>query len=693
VLWIGYLQWHFRTRGAGLPPQPVLRDFKNIECRDAVLAYDRMEYVMDAHGIAVSRWDGKSMKQHPVTGEQVPDENARVPLERYLDPRCAEWPAADVVVGNPPFIGKGSIRAALGDGYTEALRSAWKDVPDSADFVMYWWQHAAQLVAYGKLSRFGFITTNSITQTFNRRVLERHLAGGDGDVPPPSGCEHIPPPGHPHPLHLAFAIADHPWVDSVDGAAVRIAMTVAAPGVGEGRLLAVTLEREGSGEGLDVVLAERTGAIHADLSIGANVAVTKPLLANAGISSNGFMLAGSGFIVTTEEASHLDADAPIKHYRNGRDLTDRPRDVMLIDLFGLSVEEVRARYPATFQWVLERVKPERDHNRDAAFRTNWWLFGRPRPALRQMVAGLPRYIATGETAKHRVFQFLEASVAPDHMLIAIALEEGYPLGVLSSHVHVAWALATGGRLGVGNDPRYNKSRCFETFPFPAATPAQQARIGELAEQLDAHRKRVLAEHAELTLTGLYNVLEKLRHGEPLSAKDKLIHEHGLVAVLQSLHDELDAAVLDAYTWNDRPDDATLLERLVALNAERHAEEAQGTIRWLRPEFQNPKSAQADMAGMEVFRPTICDSHEEVGIPPSPPAPKPQTAPQQWPQQLPDQVAAVARALATAAAPLTLEDLAAHFKGKGPWKKRLPQLLDTLVVLGKARVLEDGRWMG
>jgi len=658
-----------------------------------VLAYDKMEYVMDQHGVAVSRWDGKTMKVHSVTGEQVPDENARVTQERYLDPRCAEWPAADVVVGNPPFIGASTMRAALGDGYVEALRSVWREVPDSADFVMFWWQHAAQLVASGTLSRFGFITTNSLRQTFNRRVLERHVAGGDGVVPAPSGCEHIPPPGQSHPLHLAFAIADHPWVDSADGAAVRIAMTVAAPGVGEGRLLTVTAEREGSGEGLEVELAERSGLIHADLSIGANVAAVQALRANVGISSPGFKLHGAGFIVTPEEAARLDAEAPIKPYRNGHDLTDRPRGVMVIDLFGLSAEEVRARYPVTFQWVLERVKPEREHNNRASYRDNWWVFGEPRKDLRPMLANLPRYIATGETAKHRVFQFLDASVAPDNMLTAIALDDSYTLGVLSSRVHVAWALATGGRLGVGNDPRYNKSRCFEPFPFPAATPAQQARIGELAEQLDAHRKRVLAEHAELTLTGLYNVLEKLRHGEPLSAKDKLIHERGLVAVLQSLHDELDAAVLDAYGWNDLPNDATLLERLVALNAERHAEEAQGTIRWLRPAFQNPQSAQAKMAGMEVVQPTICDSHEEVGLPPSPPAPSPRIAPQQWPQTLPDQVAAVARTLSSVAAPLTLEDLAAHFKGKGPWKKRLPQLLDTLVVLGKARVLEDGRWMG
>ena len=719
VLWIGYLQWHFRTRGAGLPPQPVLRDFKNIECRDAVLAYDKVEFVTDAKGVPVSRWDGKTMKTHPVTGEAVPDETAQVPLERYLNPRCAEWPAADVVVGNPPFIGASTMRAALGDGYVDALRGVWREVPDSADFVMFWWHHASQLVAAGRLSRFGFITTNSLRQTFNRRVVQAALERGaavDSLLPSrqkaAKAVASTPPPPR---LHLAFAIADHPWVDSADGAAVRIAMTVAAPGEGEGRLCTVTAEREGKGEGLEVELAERTGTIHADLSIGANVAVAQALRANQNLSNRGFQLFGAGFIVTPEEASRLDADAPIKPYRNGRDLTDRPRGAMVIDLFGLSAEEVRARYPATFQWVLERVKPEREHNNRASYRDNWWMFGEPRKVLRATLAGLPRYIATVETAKHRVFQFLDASIAPDNKLIAIALADGYDMGVLSSSAHVAWVLATGSHLGVGNDPVYVKSRCFETFPFPAATPAQQARIGALAEQLDAHRKRVLAEHAELTLTGLYNVLEKLRHGETLNAKDKPIHERGLVAVLQSLHDELDAAVLDAYGWQDlvprpstgsgrtdsavrgepvepRASDATLLERLVALNTERHAEEAQGTIRWLRPEFQNPQPAQTSMAGMGDSEQRNVQP-DEAPSPPSPPAPKQAYEPLPWPQTLPEQVAAVASKLAAAETPLTLEELAAHFKGKGPWKKRLPQLLDTLVALGKARVLEDGRWMG
>ncbi|MFZ2852723.1 MAG: DNA methyltransferase [Rhodocyclaceae bacterium] len=667
VLWIGYLQWHFRTNGSGLPPQPILKDFRNVECRDAVLAWDSVETVLGEDGVPVSRWDGVTTKTHPVTGEQVPDEMARTPLQRYINPRKAEWPAADYIVGNPPFIGNKRMRDALGDGYVEALRGAWPEVPESADLVMFWWHHAAQLVAQGAVRRFGLITTNSLTQTFNRRVVQGALDQG---------------------VSLAFAIPDHPWVDAADGAAVRIAMTVGAMDGGEGRLLSVTDEREGKGEGLDVTLQEQVGLLHADLRVGANVAGTRPLSANAGVSSMGFMLAGSGFIVTSEESTHLDPNAPIKAYRNGKDLTDTPRGVFLIDCYGFSAEQLRFTYPATYQWLHERVKPERDHNNRPRLKEQWWLFAECRKTLRSALTGLPRYIATVETSKHRHFQFLGSTIAPDHRLIAIASADSLHLGVLSSRVHVTWALASGGTLE--NRPVYNKSRCFDPFPFPVATPEQATRIRDLAEQLDAHRKRQQAAHAGLTLTGLYNVLEKLKSGEALSAKEKTIHEQGLVSVLKTLHDELDAAVLEAYGWRDlapmladpaRKEAAseTLLVRLVALNAERAAEEAQGQIRWLRPEFQHPAGEPINTgisindAGRTSKDAASSDAIAQIAIPRA-----------SWPATLPEQVAAVARVLAASPIPLSQADLAARFTGKGPWKKRLPQIIDTLEALGRVR---------
>ena len=724
VLWIGYLQWHFRTNGSGLPPQPILKDFKNIECRDAVLAWDAVETVLDERGIPVSRWNGISTKTHPVTGEQVPDENARTPLERYLNPRKAEWPQADYIVGNPPFIGAASMRAALGDGYVEALRKAWQVVPDSADFVMIWWHHAAQLVASGQAKRFGLITTNSLKQTFNRRVVEAALTPkppvisakatkGDTKKTRHSGLD---PESSSAPLdsglrrndggfYLAFAIPDHPWVDSADGAAVRIAMTVGATGNGEGHLFTVTDERKSKGEGLDVTLQEQVGLLHADLRIGANVAAVTVLAANAKLSHEGVKPHGMGFVVTHEEAKRLEADAPIKPYRNGRDLADRLRNVMIIDLFGLDAEEVRARFPATYQWVYERVKPERDHNAEEYRRINWWLFGRKNTELRTSLVGLTSYIATVKTAKHRVFQFLAANVLPDSKLIAITLADAYHLGVLSSSAHVVFATAAGSWLGVGNDPTYVKGGSFEAFPFPDATPEQTARIRDLAEQLDAHRKRQQAAHETLTLTGMYNVLEKLKSGEALNAKEKLIHEHGLVSVLKSLHDELDAAVLAAYGWSDLaalPKDVlaeTLLVRLVALNAERAAEEAKGHIRWLRPDFQHPAGSALPSAGSAL--PLVGEPRQSAisiddavqankHVPSSDDILKIAILRASWPASLPEQVAAVARVLAASPVPLSAADLAARFIGKGAWKKRLPQIIDTLEVLGRVRRDESGR---
>ena len=679
VLWIGYLQWHFRTQGSGLPPSPILRDFKNIECRDAVLACDRIDFATAPNGQPLTRWDGRSTKPHPVTGEQVPDEAAQTSRERYLNPRQAEWPAADYIVGNPPFIGAASMRQALGDGYTESLRAAWPEVPESADFVMFWWHHAAGLTRHGQAKRFGFITTNSLKQTFNRRVLEHHL-----NAQPP--------------LALAWAIPDHPWVDAASGAAVRIAMTVGHTGNVPGLLQTVVEEGGAESDAVHVELAEKTGRIHADLSIGADVVGANALRSNEGLTSRGLMLFGAGFIVTPEEAATLQPCDRIRPYRNGRDLTDKPRGVLVIDFFGLSVEEARSRYPAAYQWVLERVKPERDQNRDKQIKSNWWLHGRTRSEWRPALIGQPRYIATVETAKHRAFQFLDASIAPDNKLVCIALADAFHLGVLSSQIHGTWALAAGSRLGVGNDPVYVKTTCFEKFPFPAASPDQQTRIATLAEQLDAHRKRQQAAHPALTLTGMYNVLAKLRSGETLSAKDKTLHETGLVAILRQLHDELDAAVLAAYGWSDLfpslrnagrgAGGEGLLERLVALNAERAREEATGHIRWLRPDFQNPSAIpQGDFVPGAVNP----EKQAKIDLPEAAVATAKPAAKRPWPSTLPEQVAAIAQTLADSPLSLSEPEIAECFTGKGAWKKRLPQLLETLVALGRARMSDNGRY--
>ncbi|MDE0878978.1 MAG: class I SAM-dependent DNA methyltransferase, partial [Sphingomonas bacterium] len=667
VLWIGYLQWHFRVNGEGkVPPEPVLRDVKTIENRDALITWDKKVLERDEQGRPLTRWDGETMKVHPVTGKKVPDEDAQVEVERYVTPKAAKWPKTNFIVGNPPFIGGKDVRERLGGGYFDALFKT-TDVPESADFVMHWWDKAALAVRKDKTRRFGFVTTNSITQVFSRRVIARHLDAKDR-------------------VSLLFAIPNHPWVDEKDGAAVRIAMTVAAKGKAEGRVLDVADE---SGAPDLLVFIEKAGAISSDLRTGADVTATVALKANSELCSPGVKLHGDGFIVTpgqaaalgsAKEASHIrtgaaDETQVMFDYRNGRDLASHPRGVKVIDLYGLTEAEVRDRHPAVYQHVATTVKPHREQNNRASYRDNWWLFGEPRSELRRAMAGVTRYIATIETAKHRVFQFLPMSILPDNKLACIALDDAYFLGVLSSRFHVPWAIESGGRLGMGDDPVYVKSRCFDPFPFPAdVSEPLKASIRAEAEALDGLRKQVLAAHDDLTLTGLYNVLEALKAGRALTDKERDIHDRGLVTLIRQHHDAIDALVAKAYGWPADLSDEDILTRLVALNKARAAEEARGVIRWLRPAFQAP-GAEAPKVNATL----------DLG---DAPAPAPATV-LSWPKTLAEQVSAVAAILAAAPAAQHPRDIARAFDGKRA--ASVTPVLDALAAIGQARKLADGRY--
>jgi hypothetical protein len=198
-----------------------------------------------------------------------------------------------------------------------------------------------------------------------------------------------------------------------------------------------------------------------------------------------------------------------------------------------------------------------------------------------------------------------------------------------------------------------------------------ARIRELGEALDAHRKRQQVQHPDLTLTGMYNVLEKLRTGEKLSAKEQKLHEQGLVSVLKQIHDDLDAAVFDAYGWPASVSDEQLLERLVALNAERAAEERAGVVRWLRPEFQNPSGAGAETQ-IELVEDAAPAAGPKVALPP-------------WPTRLPDQIRAVRGLVAAGDRSWSVEEVARAFKGAR--REAVSAVLESLAALGIAIAYE------
>ena len=640
VLWIGHLQWHVRTRG-GMPSEPILRAFRNIVVRDAVLKVDA----------------------------------------GYGNPRTPDWPAAEFIVGNPPFIGGKDIRARMGDGYAEALWRAHRDMNDGADFVMYWWGRAADLlVRKGTvLRRFGFVTTNSISQVFQRRVIERHLNAKK-------------------PVSLVMAIPDHPWTKvTPDAAAVRIAMTVAEAGRHDGVLREVTRETGVDTDTPVIEFDERIGRINSDLTMGVDVAGCVGLKSTEGLSSRGVSLHGDGFIITPAQAAFLGLgkraglERHIRLYRNGRDLTSRPRDVMVIDLFGLGADEVRERFPEVYQHLLQTVKQQRiaqhakSPTKDAeAYASLWWLFGKPRQQLRPALKGLTRYIATVETAKHRIFQFLDASILPDNKLVNIATEDAFALGVLSSPIHFHWYIANSAKIGVyeGNAV-YVKSRCFDPFPFPDASDEHAGIVRKLAEDIDAHRKRVLAAHSHLTLTGLYNVLEMLRSGiQPgdLQPGDRAIFDDGLVLILKEFHDRLDDAVADAYGWPRGLGDQDILARLVALNRERACEETRGKIRWLRPDYQIPRlgspteKAELDLIGGSIGEGDIPDT-----------AAKPS-----YPTDDLGQNIAVSTILAAALTPLDAPTIAAAFKQGRKITPKVTAVLAALSRMGYLDTVDDGR---
>ncbi|MCI0600377.1 MAG: class I SAM-dependent DNA methyltransferase, partial [Beijerinckiaceae bacterium] len=403
-----------------------------------------------------------------------------------------------------------------------------------------------------------------------------------------------------------------------------------------------------------------------------------------------------------------------------------------IDLFGLDADQVRKRFPEVYQHLLSTVKPERDVNRDEDIRARWWLFGRTRDEIRPALEGLPRYIVTVETAKHRVFQFLDASILPDNRLVCFALADAYHLGILSSRIHVVWTLANGGTLE--DRPIYTKVRCFDPFPFPDPPEALKAQIRETAEELDALRKRVQAEHltlgpsgeclhkgsslraegeaiqstassrsgllrseaprndaardhspsarlgTRLTLTQIYNVLEKLRACEPLTAEDEIIKDKGLVLILRELHGKIDALVAEAYGWPTDLSDDEILARLIALNAGRAAEEKRGFVRWLRPDYQRAKAGVAP----EPARAATGEQLEAELVIEAGRAQKPA-----FPAADVERMAAVYAALAGARAPLYAREIASTFRQGAKIEPAISRILKAWARIGQFHT-SDGK---
>lgn len=483
TVWIGYIQW-MRDNGYGRPTEPILKSFEMIRQMDAILAFDE----------------------------------AGNPIE-------PEWVAADVVIGNPPFLGGNKVRRELGDKYVNALfRLYGERVPASADLVTYWFERARNYIENGITNRAGLLSTNSIRGGANRKVLERIKETGN----------------------IFMAWSDRDWV--LDGAAVRVSM----------------IGFDNDSEKLKVLDGNNVTAINPDLTSSIDITTAQPLRENRGICFRTDEKGGPFDISEALAQQFLKAfgnpngrpnSDVVKPYVNAIDVVQRPRNMWVID-FGVEMSEAEAaEYEMPFEYARRTVKPIRDEVRNTREKHFWWIHRRPAPDTRIALSQLSRFIVTPAVAKHRIFAWLQTPALPDHQLYAIARDDDYFFGVLHSRLHELWALRMGTSLE--DRPRYTPTTTFETFPFPfppGQEPPDNPRVYAIAEAARALvEKRDLwlnpdgADAAELkkrTLTNLYNQRPQW---------------------LVNAHAALDAAVFAAYGWDATMGDDEILEQLLALN--------------------------------------------------------------------------------------------------------------------------------
>ena len=491
ALWIGYIQWH-QTSGFRYTHDPILTPLDTIRQMDAILDYD-------ANGNVVE----------------------------------AQWPDAELIIGNPPFLGGRLLLANLGDEYVDALYGLYgRRIPNSSDLCCYWLEKARAHVEVGKCRRVGLLATQGIRFQSNRDVLSRIKQTGD----------------------IFTAYSDKDWV--LEGAAVHISIICFDDGSEKERAL--------NGEAVN--------DINTDLTTGANLTLARRLKENRYKAFRGIDKIGAFDIDASAAKAMMAQPNPdgrrnsdvIKRWINGKDIVERPRDMWAVD-FGVNVPEAEAAlYEAPFEYVKREVKPTRINNRIRWRAENWWLHGSPASTMRQKLSPLTRYIATPKVSKHRFFVWLTVDMLPSNLVIAFASDDNYTFGVLQSQVHVVWSLAVGTQLE--SRPTYTPTTCFQTFPFPRPTDEQREAIAEAAGELNRLREGWLnpvdaegepvvfgVDLRRRTLTNLYNDYE--RH-----------------TWLVNVHERLDAAVAAAYGWPADLSDEQVLERLLALNLERYEEE-------------------------------------------------------------------------------------------------------------------------
>ena len=507
---IGHIQWA-RRHGFPAPSDPVLQKLKTIACRDAVLAAD---------------------------GTQ------------------AEWPEADAIVGNPPFLGMKKQLKELGPNYTRQLRRVYEaQIPAASDLACYWFEKARTAIVAGTARRAGLVAPQNIKSGYSRLVLDRIRADST----------------------IYEAWTNDLW--PLAGASVRVSL------ICFGDAGAAETHLDGN-----VVTS-----INADLSAStADLTTARRLPENAGVAFSGTVKGGKLDVpgVTARQWLAEPANANgrpnsdvLMPWVNASDMTGRSRDMWIIDFGNGRSQQDAAYYALPFAYASTVVKPDKENSKKYGAR--WWLLSEWCPGMRRALAPLRRYIATPTGSSHRIFVWLDARIQADHQLVAIAREDDTSFGILHSRFHEAWTRRLSSSLGVGDDPRYNPATAFETFPFPGGLgpnlPVAGYAADPHAQQIaEATRALVAARDRWLNPSDLTQTVPEVVAGFPdrVVPKDAasatalrgrtltaLYNQRGTPqgAWLDTLHATLDRAVAEAYGWPVGLDNDDALARLLALN--------------------------------------------------------------------------------------------------------------------------------
>jgi type II restriction/modification system DNA methylase subunit YeeA len=547
---IGYLKWR-RDNGFPNEREPVLQNLENFKNEDALL-------------VPHFRSKPKSLKEAQA-GEHAADDALKFYTER-------KWPSCDVIVSNPPFLGGKFLRRELGDEYVNAIFSNYSDrVEPQADLCCYWFEKARDLVEHDDCKRAGLLATQGIRGGANRETLKHIKETGD----------------------IFFAISDRKWI--LDGANVHVSMIGFDNGSEKSRIL----------DGKSVA------GINSNLTAtGADITTAHRLTANIDIAFMGDTKGGA-FDIGEEQALEI-LRAPNPHGRpnsdvivpwvNGLDIIRRPRHMFIVDFGTKRTEADCAKYELPFAHLLAHVKPERVKNKRELYARIWWRQLEARPGMLAALKPLPRFLTTVRVAKHRIFRWFRSPTLADSSCFVFARDHGYFFGVLHSRFHEVWALKLGTRLETR--PRYTPTTSFETFPFPESTDQQKIDISTAAKELNELRENWLnppewTTTRTLELPGSIDgpwsrfVADPNARGigavryprvEPRDeecakklAKRTLTNLYNeRPAWLANAHAKLDGAVAAAYGFNVDLTDEQILERLLALNQQRVADEKPAT---------------------------------------------------------------------------------------------------------------------